>query len=508
MKEAIVSNCERAFLRKALSEGTRLDGRQFDEFRNISISFGTDWGCVQVSLGETKVLAQVSCEVALPKQTRPNEGLLNINVELSPMASPYFETGRMTEECIQINRILEKALKDSRAVDLESLCIVAEDKVWAIRVDVTVLNHEGNIMDCVSIAALLALSHFKRPDVTTTGEQIIIHTIQDKDPLPIVLHHYPVCVTYAIFEENNTIISDPSILEEKVADAQLVFGVNAFRELCGLHLGGSVLTSPELILSCANKAAARAVWVVQLIKDAIEKDTTQRNSMNDVGFDKCIEEKKLTALAYERIPVKLRKWNPNLDLTNNKRPGNGFNKHFRFNDNDDDKMDEEVAHNTLIKSVGAGSAEVTSKTIKFGEGLMNLKNSWFPEKQELSDLDSSCDEEEQNLSAKHESKDNSCIEKNIKSDTADAESARAGEATIKFGEGSENTWIKGKKERIVPDSSDGEEEPKPVVKPNGKKGLETTCNVIVIDSESSEEEVVLLEEEIVKIDLTVSSNDN
>ncbi len=54
-------------------------------------------------------------------------------------------------------------------------------------------------LDCASIAALTALAHFKRPDVTTTGDEFIIHTHAEKDQIPIVLHHYPVCISYAIF---------------------------------------------------------------------------------------------------------------------------------------------------------------------------------------------------------------------------------------------------------------------------------------------------------------------
>ena len=42
-----------------------------------------------------RVLGQVSCEVAQPKPNRPTEGQLFVNVELSPMASPAFEAGRL-----------------------------------------------------------------------------------------------------------------------------------------------------------------------------------------------------------------------------------------------------------------------------------------------------------------------------------------------------------------------------------------------------------------------------
>lgn len=75
------------------------------------------------------MLAQVSCEVQKPKTTRPNEGMLFLNIELSPMGSPHFEVGLQSELGVQLNRLLEKCIKDSRCVDLESLCIVAEEKV-------------------------------------------------------------------------------------------------------------------------------------------------------------------------------------------------------------------------------------------------------------------------------------------------------------------------------------------------------------------------------------------
>lgn len=75
------------------------------------------------------MLAQVSCEVQKPKTTRPNEGMLFLNTELSPMGSPHFEVGLQSELAVQLNRLLEKCIKDSRCVDLESLCIVAEEKV-------------------------------------------------------------------------------------------------------------------------------------------------------------------------------------------------------------------------------------------------------------------------------------------------------------------------------------------------------------------------------------------
>lgn len=76
-----------------------------------------------------RVLAQVTCEVTQPKQIRPNEGILYINVDVGPMASPHFEANRSTDLSVYLNRLLEKCYKDSKCIDLESLCIVVEEKV-------------------------------------------------------------------------------------------------------------------------------------------------------------------------------------------------------------------------------------------------------------------------------------------------------------------------------------------------------------------------------------------
>ena len=74
-------------------------------------------------------MAQVSCQVVEPKQARPSDGTLFINVELSPMACPSFEAGRLSDFGIEINRLLERCLKESRCLDTESLCIVSGERV-------------------------------------------------------------------------------------------------------------------------------------------------------------------------------------------------------------------------------------------------------------------------------------------------------------------------------------------------------------------------------------------
>uniref|UniRef100_A0A0K8TM19 Exosome complex component RRP45 n=1 Tax=Tabanus bromius TaxID=304241 RepID=A0A0K8TM19_TABBR len=304
MKDAPLSTSEKNFVLQCIKQNKRLDGRKFDEFRPMEIILSSNWGGVIVCLGETKVFAQASCEVGQPKSQRPNEGLVYINVDIGPLAASNYQSGS-NEVTVQVNRILEKIIKDSGCVDLESLCISSEEKVWILRVNVNILNPDGNIIDCASIAALTALLHFKRPDVTVEGEETIIHTHEERDPIPIVLHHYPISISFATFNDGEVAVADPTVIEERCSEANMIFGINSYRELCCLNLGGTTLTSTNLLLMCSNKAAHRAKFVVEKIKAVIADDANARNEGKPVGFGVAVEDGRLVAPPFERIPLKL-----------------------------------------------------------------------------------------------------------------------------------------------------------------------------------------------------------
>lgn len=53
-----------------------------------------------------------------------------------------------------ICRVLERSIRDSEALDTESLCIIAGEKVWCISCDIRVLNYDGNIFDASNLAAV------------------------------------------------------------------------------------------------------------------------------------------------------------------------------------------------------------------------------------------------------------------------------------------------------------------------------------------------------------------
>lgn len=53
-REVEPSTNERQFVLKALQEGIRIDGRGFDQFRNLDLTFGDEYGVADVKLGNTR----------------------------------------------------------------------------------------------------------------------------------------------------------------------------------------------------------------------------------------------------------------------------------------------------------------------------------------------------------------------------------------------------------------------------------------------------------------------
>ena len=150
----LISSNEREFIVKALRESElRVDGRGPFDLRPVSYRFGPKDGTCEVTLGKTRVLAVVSAELEPPAGGRGNEGRVTINVEFSPMASPNFEPGRPGEEASELAVVLERAIRETGAVDVESLCVLAGRRVWHVRCDVHVIDACGNIVGAASLAA-------------------------------------------------------------------------------------------------------------------------------------------------------------------------------------------------------------------------------------------------------------------------------------------------------------------------------------------------------------------
>lgn len=270
---------EKKFIDEALRLEQRIDGRRPFDSRRLFIKFAREDGAAEVQLGQTHVMGIVTAQVTQPYRDRPNEGTLSIFTEFSPMADPKFDSGRPGEFAVELGRIVDRGLRESRAVDTESLCILSGKAVWALRVDLNILDNGGNMVDAANIAALAALMSFRRPECSVAGEdgqEITIHPPEIREPLPLIIHHLPIAVTFAFFGEGDMVVLDPNYKEEEVMGGRMTISMNTHGDVCAVQKGGGVGVSQSEIMRCFRVAAMKASDITAKLKEVVEAHEIER----------------------------------------------------------------------------------------------------------------------------------------------------------------------------------------------------------------------------------------
>jgi len=214
----------------------RSDNRKEDEFRKIEIQRGIiekAEGSALVKLGSTQVLAGVKMEIREPFPDTPNEGVLMVSAELSPIASPEFSSGPPGENSIELARVVDRGIRESHAIDTEKLCIIEKEKVWIVSVDLYMLNDGGNLIDASALAAIAAILNTKLPKYDEKEDKIIYEE-KTKKTLPLVCK--PVAVTHVKIADS--LFADPTSEEEEASTARLTVGTKDNGNICALQKGG------------------------------------------------------------------------------------------------------------------------------------------------------------------------------------------------------------------------------------------------------------------------------
>ena len=170
---------------------------------------------------QTKVHCVVTGTLNKP-HGRSAEGSLRVHVKMSPMAHPTdapIEKNREHETCDGLSRMLEKCFRDARALDLESLCVSAGRYVWHLRLDVTLLNHGGDLPLAVSIGANCALGSFRRYECSIDNETNRVTFHEERESVKLQLMHHPVAVRFAFYDGSNSKGSGIDENEESKEDA-------------------------------------------------------------------------------------------------------------------------------------------------------------------------------------------------------------------------------------------------------------------------------------------------
>lgn len=239
-------------LKRYFEQGVRYDGRKLDEVRDLKIETAVSRnaeGSAKVTLGGTIVYAGVKMQVETPYSDTPDRGNLMVNAELTPMASPEFESGPPSDWAIEISRVVDRSIREGEAVDLHSLCIKPGEKVWGIIIDIVPINDCGNLLDAASLAAVAALMDAKYPKLDENG--VIDY---NEHTGKVELGAKPLLVT--AYKIGDHIVIDPDYEEERGVQSRLSIGFQEDGDLCALQKGGAGGLTPEEIETALAKAKA------------------------------------------------------------------------------------------------------------------------------------------------------------------------------------------------------------------------------------------------------------
>jgi len=221
-------------VRKLALKGLRLDRRNLLEYRDIRIKTGIIYnadGSALVDLGGTKVLAGVKFELGAPYPDTPDKGALLVDAEILPHSSPAVEPGPPGEDAIELARVVDRAIRESNALDLGSLVIREGELVFLLFIDIRVLDHDGNLVDAASMAAAAALLDSKIPRVE--DDAIVRHEYTGR----LKVNEIPLYTTFA--KVGKIIMVDPSLEEEKAMDARLSVATVDDGHITALQKGGN-----------------------------------------------------------------------------------------------------------------------------------------------------------------------------------------------------------------------------------------------------------------------------
>lgn len=230
-------------IKQYLAKGKRFDDRKPEDFRKIEIETGVSKkaeGSAKVRIGKTEVIVGVKMDVMTPYPDSANKGNLIVSAELTPLSSERFENGPPKFEAVEIGRLTDRAIRESKFIDMEKLCIKEGEKVWAIYIDVYSLNDDGNLVDAATLGAIAALKSARIPKYDEKAERVVFGELTDKK-IP-TQKEPPIVIT--AHKIGDSWIVDPTREEEDVSEARVTIGA-----------------TPEGIISSIQKGEVQSVSI-------------------------------------------------------------------------------------------------------------------------------------------------------------------------------------------------------------------------------------------------------
>lgn len=265
-KEPLIPRVQAEYIIKSFRKGERIDGRGLQDYRSIDVVLNPiekAEGSALVKLGNTQALTGVKVELGEPFPDRPGEGVLQVHAEFVPLASPTLEPGPPDEDAIETARIVDRALREPKAVKMDALVVEPGKLVFVVFNDIYLLDHFGNVIDASMISSMLALAVSRLPKLVKkeAGEYFLDYS-ERADPLPI--NTLVTTVTMGIYEDN--IIVDPSLEEESVLNTFITIAVDEAGRIVGMQKRGSGDLSRAVLDAAVDVSLKKGREVIELMR--------------------------------------------------------------------------------------------------------------------------------------------------------------------------------------------------------------------------------------------------
>ena len=257
-----MNNELRQHIIKLFEADTRLDGRKLTDYRPVKLEVGitsTAEGSSRVKIGQTDVMVGIKVEVMQPYPDTPGEGSIMVGAELLPLSNPDFEPGPPSIQAVELARIVDRGIRESKCLDFKKLCIKEGEKIWMIIIDICTINDAGNLPDASALAAIAALKNMKFPEYKDDKIDYKKKTNKGLD-----LKDTPLSVT--VIKIGDKFIVDPDYDEGKVVDARLTVASLSDGTLCALQKGGDYPLSADDVSKMVDIGIEKGEELRKLVK--------------------------------------------------------------------------------------------------------------------------------------------------------------------------------------------------------------------------------------------------
>ncbi len=265
-KTLTISTVRRDEILKGLAAGKRVDGRGLLDYRKIEIVPGIiekAEGSALVKLGETQVIAGVKIGLGTPFPDTPDEGILIVNAEILPIASEYQEPGPPDEDAIELARVVDRGIRESKMIDFTKLVVSPGKTVYTVYVDISVLGMDGNLFDAASYAAVAAISTTRFKTYKLENGSLV--KTDEVMQLPMV----DTVTSITAAKIGSHIVLDPNWEEESIMDARLTLEFDKEGNICAAQKGGAGAFTIDEVFNIVDIAKEKSMQIRSILEGVI-----------------------------------------------------------------------------------------------------------------------------------------------------------------------------------------------------------------------------------------------